>query len=257
MKTKCNFSVLLLAATLLIAIAFRTQAQSRRINNIVLVHGAFVDGSGWRPVFELLVKKGYHVTVVQHSLKSFSEDIAETNRVINQQNGPVILVGHSYGGAIITEAGNNTHVEGLVYIAAHAPDQGENEADLGKKTPSAYKSLKKGNDGYDHIDPASFRADFAGDLEPSWARFMAYSQPPTKDMVFHGVISKASWRNKPSWYMVAGSDRIINPNLERFYAKRAHSHMAEVKGASHAVFASRPNEVAALIIEAANKAVLK
>jgi pimeloyl-ACP methyl ester carboxylesterase len=230
--------------------AVHVVAQNRKINNVVLVHGAFVDGSGWKPVFDILVKKGYHVSVVQHTLTSFESDIAATNRILDQQSGPCILVGHSYGGAIITEAGINPHVAGLVYIAAHAPDQGENEADLGKKTPAAYKSLKKGTDGIDFIEPANFFADFAADVNPATANFMA-------DNIFHGIIKNASWRTKPSWYMVAGADKIINPDLERMYAKRAKSFTVEIKGASHAVFLSRPEEVAALIIKAADRASTK
>lgn len=257
MKTKHQIFPALFALLLVMASILKVQAQTSKINNIVLVHGAFVDGSGWKPVYDILVKKGYHVSVVQQTLNSFEGDIAAANRVLNQQRGSCILVGHSYGGAIITEAGNNTHVAGLVYIAAHAPDKGENEADMGKKTPSAYKSLQKGTDGFDYIAPASFPADFAADLDPTWAHFMASSQPPTSDKVFHGVIQNAAWRTKPSWYMVAGADRIINPELEKFYAKRAKSQMVLVKGASHAVFASRPNEVADLIIQAAEHALNK
>lgn len=247
---KKNIQLLFLTVSMLLTVD--ASAQNRKINNIVLVHGAFVDGSGWKPVFDILVSKGFHVSVVQHSLTSFEGDIAATKRILDQQNGPCILVGHSYGGAVITEAGNDPHVAGLVYIAAHAPDNGENEADLGKRTPSAYKSLKKGTDGIDFIDPQSFVADFAADLEPSTAKFMAHSQPPTYDKIFHGVIKEAAWRNKPSWYMVAGDDRIIAPELERMYAKRAKSHTVEIEGASHAVFMSRPDDVAKLIISAAN-----
>jgi pimeloyl-ACP methyl ester carboxylesterase len=250
-----NIQFRLLALIVMYCIsAVHVLAQARKINNVVLVHGAFVDGSGWKPVFDILVKKGYHVSVVQQTLTSFESDIAATNRVLDQQSGPCILVGHSYGGAIITEAGINPHVAGLVYIAAHAPDKGENEADLGKKTPAAYKSLKKGSDGIDAIEPAKFFEDFAADVDPATANFMAFSQPPTYDNIFHGMIKNAAWRTKPSWYMVAGADKIINPDLERMYAKRAKSYTVEVKGASHAVFLSRPKEVAALIIKATENA---
>jgi pimeloyl-ACP methyl ester carboxylesterase len=145
----------------------------------------------------------------------------------------------------------------LVYIAAHAPDTGENEANLGKKTPAAYKSLIKGSDGIDFINPEKFHEDFAADLDANDARFMAYSQPPTYDVIFHGVIKNAAWRNKPSWYMVAGADKIINPELERMYAKRANSYTVEIEGASHSVFVSRPKDVAALIIKAAESDAIK
>lgn len=224
------------------------------IKNIVLVHGAFVDGSGWKPVYDILVKKGYHVSVTQHPLISFEGDVAAVNRILDLQDGPCILVGHSYGGAIITIAGNNNHIKGLVYIAAHAPDSGESEGGNGKKYPSAYKSLQKGADGFDYILPVNFAADFAADLPKDVADFMAYSQPPTADVVFKAIIDNPAWRNKPSWYMVAKSDRIINPDLERMYAKRAKSTTVEIEGASHSVFMSHPEDVAKMIIDAAEHA---
>ncbi|CAM3954738.1 Pimeloyl-ACP methyl ester carboxylesterase [Pedobacter westerhofensis] len=221
------------------------------VKNIVLVHGAFVDGSGWKPVYDILYKKGYHVTVTQQPLNSFENDVAAVKRVLDLQDGPCILVGHSYGGAVITVAGNDPHVAGLVYIAAHAPDKGETEAGNGKLYPSAYKSLQKGADGFDYIKPEMFYADFAADLPKYRATFMADAQMPTADVVFRAVIQTPAWRSRPSWYMVAQSDRIINPDLERFYAKRATSKTVEIAGASHAVFESHPVEVANLIIDAA------
>ena len=224
------------------------------IKNIVLVHGAFVDGSGWKPVYDILTKKGYHVTVTQQPLTSFDGDIAAVTRVLAMQDGPCILVGHSYGGAIITVAGNDSHVAGLVYIAAHAPDKGESEGGNGKLYPSAYKSLQKPADGFDYIAPKSFHADFAADLPAKIADFEANAQMPTVDSVFHAIIQNPAWRVKPSWYMVAKSDRIINPDLERMYAKRAKSTTVEIAGASHSVYESHPEEVAKMIIEAAEKA---
>lgn len=232
---------------------FMSSAQAQQVTpvkNIVLVHGAFVDGSGWKPVYDILVSKGYHVSVVQQPLTSFEADLAAVQRVLDLQNGPCILVGHSYGGGLITEAGNDQHVKGLVYIAAHAPDKGESEADNGKRIPPAYKSLQKPANGFDYIDPAQFPADFAGDLPEKQAEFMANSQMHTADQVFHAVIQNPAWRSKPSWFMVAKADRIINPDLERMYAKRAGSHTVEIEGASHAVFMSHPKDVAALIIAA-------
>ncbi|WP_210420855.1 alpha/beta fold hydrolase [Chitinophaga sp. XS-30] len=230
------------------------QAQvSPRVQNIVLVHGAFVDGSGWQQVYEILSKKGYKVSIAQPALTTFEGDVAAVKRVINLQDGPCILVGHSYGGAVITTAGNDSLVRGLVYIAAHAPDQGESEADNGKIFPAAYKSLIKGNDGWDYIDPKMFAADFSGDLPKSKADFMANSQTPTADVVFHAIIQNPAWKTKPVWYMVAKSDRIINPELERMYAKRANSKkIVEVEGASHSVYISHSKEVADLIISAAD-----
>ena len=224
------------------------------IKNIVLVHGAFVDGSGWRPVYDQLTRQGYHVSIVQQPLTSFAGDVAAVNRIVDQQDGPCILVGHSYGGAIITEAGNNPKVAGLVYIAAHAPDKGESEGGNGKLYPSAYKSLQKGRDGFDYIDPARFYQDFAADLPADIATFEGNAQMPTADTVFHAIIQNPAWRIKPSWYMVAKSDRIINPDLERMYAKRAHSQVVEIPGASHSVYESHPKEVASLIREAATQA---
>jgi pimeloyl-ACP methyl ester carboxylesterase len=225
-----------------------------KVSNIVLVHGAFVDGSGWKGVFDILSEKGYHVTVTQQPLTSFEADVDAVKRVLDQQDGPCILVGHSYGGAVITAAGNDPHVAGLVYIAAHAPDSGESEAGNGKLYPPAYKSLVVGKDGFDHIDPTMFPADFAGDVRKATADFMANAQMPVADKNFHVLIKDPAWKTRPSWYMVAEADRIINPDLERMYAKRAGSHTVEVAGASHSVFISHPAEVATLIMEAAAKA---
>jgi len=229
------------------------QKTSPHINNIVLVHGAFLDGSGWEAVYQILTAKGYKVTVTQHTLRNFDDDEALVERAINQQVGPCILVGHSYGGVIISAAGNNPKVAGLVYVAAHAPEAGELRADLVKKYPSAYKSLIKGEDGLNYINPAKFAEDFAGGVPAAKANFLANSQAPTADKVFAAVITKAAWKTKPSWYVVAAADRIINPDLERFYAKRTQAKdVVEIKGASHSVFVSHPKEVAKLILEAAN-----
>lgn len=249
-----NINRFMVACSIASAILFTlpsTAQQVAPIKNVVLVHGAFVDGSGWKPVYELLVSKGYHVSIVQQPLTSFNDDLAAVRRVLDLQDGPCILVGHSYGGGLITEAGNDSHVAGLVYIAAHAPDKGESEADNGKRMPSAYKSLLKPSNGFDYIDPSRFAADFAGDLPLKQATFMADSQMPISDQAFHAIIQNPAWRTKPSWYMVAKSDRIINPDLERMYAKRAGSHTVEIEGASHSVFESHPKEVAKLIVEAA------
>jgi pimeloyl-ACP methyl ester carboxylesterase len=223
------------------------------VKNIVLVHGAFVDGSGWKPVYSILVKVGYNVSIVQQPLTSFADDLAAVKRVIEMQDGPCILVAHSYGGALITVAGNDPKVVGLVYIASHAPDSGESEAGNGKIYPPAYKSLKKTGDRFDYLDPSKFPADFAAGLPKDQAEFMAHSQMLTADTVFHAIVSNPAWKIKPSWYMVAKSDRIINPDLERMYAKRAHSHTVEIEGASHSVFESHPQEVAKLIMDAAEQ----
>jgi pimeloyl-ACP methyl ester carboxylesterase len=225
------------------------------IKNIVLVHGAFVDGSGWKAVYDILVKDGYSVTVVQDPLTSLEEDVAATKRILDRQPGQCILVGHSYGGAVITEAGTDPHVAGLVYIAAHAPEQGETEAANGKKFPNSSKPLIKTPDGFVFLDPSNFPTDFAADLPREQAEFMAHSQMPTAAKVFTTAITNPAWKLKPSWYLVAKEDKTINPNLERMYAERAHSHKVEIEGASHAVYVSHPKEVAALIEEAAQHAI--
>jgi pimeloyl-ACP methyl ester carboxylesterase len=222
------------------------------VKNIVLVHGAFVDGSGWRPVYEILKRDGYDVTIVQEPLSGLEEDVAATKRLLEQQSGPCILVGHSYGGAIITEAGNEPNVVGLVYIAAHAPDEGETETGNGKRFPAAGRdAIQKGPDGYVRLDPSRYPSEFAADLSADEARFEARAQVFTAAKVFSTPIHHPAWKLKPSWYMVAGADRIISPDLERMYAARARSHTVEVPGASHSVYRSHPKEVAALIEAAA------
>jgi pimeloyl-ACP methyl ester carboxylesterase len=231
------------------------QAQNIPVKNIVLVHGAWADGSGWKGVSDILVRDGYNVSVVQEPETSFKEDVAATNRVLAQQDGPCILVAHSYGGSVITEAGNNPVVVGLVYVAAHMPDSGENEADNGKLFPGDLgrsAAIKKTADGFTYLDPAQFHQYFAADLPAEQAAFMARSQVLNAADNFRAVITTAAWRSKPSWMLVAGADRTINPDLERWYAARANSHKVEVAGASHSVYVSRPKVVAALIEEAAS-----
>jgi len=232
-------------------------AQSIPVKNIVLVHGAWVDGSGWKPVYEILIGDGYRVSVVQEPLTSLEDDVAATKRILDLQKGPCILVGHSYGGSIITEAGIQPSVVGLVYVAAHAPDVGENESALGKRTPSATSkqkgAIKQTDDGFTFLDPADFYKDFAADLPREQAEFESRSQILTAAKVFTTPMTAAAWKTKPSWAIVAGADRIINPDLERWYYARAHSHAKELAGASHSVYESHPKEVAALIEEAAQK----
>jgi pimeloyl-ACP methyl ester carboxylesterase len=231
--------------------------QEHRVRNIVLVHGAWADGSGWKGVYDILIKDGYNLSVVQEPETSFRDDVAATKRVLAQQDGPCILVAHSYGGAVITEAGTDSSVAGLVYIAAHMPDAGENEADDGKRFPSDLSkstALKKTADGFTYLDPAQFHEYFAADLSTEQAAFMARSQVLNLADNFKAVITTAAWRSKPSWVLVAGADRAINPDLERWYATRGKSHKVEVSGASHSVYISRPKEVAALIEEAASHA---
>src|SRR5213080_988447 len=227
------------------------------VKNIVLVHGAWADGSGWRGVYDILVKDGYNVSIVQEPETSFQEDVAATKRVLAQQDGPCILVAHSYGGAVITEAGTDPSVAGLVYVAANMPDAGENEADDGKRFPSDLSkstAIKKTADGFTYLDPAQFHEYFAADLSTEQAAFMAQSQVLNFADNFKAAITTAAWRTKPSWMLVATKDRAINPDLERRYAERAKSHKVEVAGASHSVYVSRPKEITALIEEAATHA---
>src|SRR5271167_2695411 len=224
-----------------------------RIKNIVLVHGAWADASGWKSVYEILTKDGYNVTMVQEPETTFKEDVAATKRVLDLQDGPTILVAHSYGGAGITEAGMHPSVVGLVYIAAHMPDAGETESADGKRFPSDLAksgAIKKTPDGFTYIDPAQFHEYFAADLPADQAAFMARSQVLNLGDNFSGTITAAAWRTKPSWALVAASDRTINPDLERWYATRAGSHKVEVPGASHCVYISHAKEAAALIEEA-------
>ncbi|MGA8509584.1 MAG: alpha/beta hydrolase [Candidatus Sulfotelmatobacter sp.] len=232
------------------------QNQAHGVRNIVLVHGAWADGSGWKGVYDILVKDGYNVSIVQEPETSFKDDVAATKRVLALQDGPCILVAHSYGGAVITEAGTDPSVAGLVYVAAHMPDAGENEADDGKRFPSDLSksgALRKTADGFTYLDPAQFHEYFAADLSDEQAAFMARSQVLNFADNFKAVITTAAWRSKPSWMLVAGADRTINPDLERWYAKRAKSHIVEVAGASHSVYASHPKEVADVIERAARE----
>ncbi len=242
---------------LLTCCALSAQNKEHLVRNIVLVHGAWADGSGWKGVYDILVKDGYNVSIVQEPETSFKEDVAATRRVLALQNGPCILVAHSYGGAVITEAGTDPSVAGLVYIAAHMPDAGENESDDGKRFPSDLSksnAIKKTADGFTYLDPAQFHEYFAADLTAEQAAFMARSQVMNLADNFKAVITTPAWKSKPSWMLVATADRTINPDLERWYAVRANSQKVEVSGASHSVYVSRPKEVAALIEEAASHA---
>ncbi len=253
-KASQSLFILLL---LLTCCTLSAQNEEHRIRNIVLVHGAWADGSGWKAVYDVLIKDGFNVSIVQEPETSFKEDVAATRRVLALQNGPCILVAHSYGGAVITEAGTDPAVAGLVYIAAHMPDAGENEADDGKRFPSDLSkstAIKKTADGFTYLDPAQFHEYFAADLSADQAAFMARSQVLNFADNFKAVITVAAWRSKPSWMLVAGADRTINPDLERWYAARAKSHTVDVAGASHSVYVSRPREAAALIEEAASHA---
>ena len=223
------------------------------IKNVVLVHGAFADGSGWEDVANILKKDGYTVAVVQHPETSYAEDVKATKALIDRQSAPVVLVGHSYGGAVITEAGNDPNVAALVYIAAFAPDTGESCNTIEKAVPPATTGIKATNDGYFYIDPAAFHADFAADVPQAKADFMAISQVLISADSFTSQIKTPAWKSKPSWYMVATGDRSINPQQERMMAKRAHAKTVEVNS-SHVAYISHPKETAKLIEEAATSA---
>ena len=242
---------------LLTCCTLAAQKESPPIRNIVLVHGAWADGSGWEGVYDILAKHAYKVSIVQEPETSFREDVAATKRVIAQQDGPCVVVAHSYGGAVITEAANDPKVMALVYVAAHMPDAGESEAEDGKRFPSDLSkstAIKKTADGFTYLDPTQFHEYFAADLPAEQAAFMARSQVFNYAENFNAVITTPAWRSKPNWMLVPTKDRTINPDLERWYAARAKSHKVEVEGASHAVYVSRPKEVAALIEEAASHA---
>jgi pimeloyl-ACP methyl ester carboxylesterase len=223
--------------------------------NIVLVHGGFVDGSGWESVYSLLKKDGYNVAIVQNPTISLAGDVAATKLVINEQNGPVVLVGHSYGGAVITEAGTDPKVVGLVYITAFAPDKGESVNSLIKDPPpdAPVPPILPPKDGYLFLDKTKFAASFAGDVDAEKAAFMADAQVPWGIQALAGEISDPAWKSKPSWYLLATDDRMIPPPAQRFMSERAGSTVVEVAG-SHAIYVSQPNAVAALIKQAAQGA---
>ena len=228
--------------------------------NIVLVHGAWADGSGWEGVYRSLRKKNFSVSVVQNPTISLADDVQATRRILAAQNGPVILVGHSYGGAVITEAGNDSKVVGLVYIAGWVPDKGESVNSL---IDNLIKSAPPGGpvppilppqDGFLLLDKAKFPASFAADVDPERAAFMADSQVPWGLGGLTESISEPAWRSKPSWYLVAAEDRMIPPAAQRFMSKRAGATVAEAAG-SHAVYVSQPAVVANLIVQAAKEAI--
>src|SRR6202161_2002341 len=219
---------LCIVLTLLTCGVLSAQNQAHGVRNIVLVHGAWADGSGWKGVYDILVKDNYNVSIVQEPETSFKEDVAAVKRTLALQDGPCILVAHSYGGAVITEAGSDPAVAGLVYIAAHMPDAGENEADDGKRFPSDLSksnAIKKTADGFTYIDPAQFHEYFAADLSAAQAAFMARSQVLNAAGNFKAVITTAAWRSEPSWMLVAAKDKTINPDLKRWYAERARSNI--------------------------------
>jgi pimeloyl-ACP methyl ester carboxylesterase len=227
------------------------------VKNVVLVHGGFVDGSGWEGVYTALKTSGYSVTIVQNATLSLADDVATTRRAIAAQDGPVILVGHSYGGAVITEAGTDPQVAGLVYVAAFAPDKGESVSSLIKDPPpgAAVPPILPPVDGYLLLDKMKFAASFADDVSPEKAAFMADSQVPWGVDALSGAVSEPAWKEKPSWYLLATEDRMIPPDAQRLMAKRAGSTTVEAQG-SHAIYVSQPQAVASLIAKAATSTEL-
>lgn len=219
--------------------------------SVVLVHGGFVDGSGWEPVYRILRDAGHQVSVVQNPTKSLADDVAVTNRVLDQRENQVILVGHSYGGAVITEAGNHPNVDALVYISAFAPDTGESVNTLIADPPpgAPVPPILPPVDGFLFLDKEKFPSSFAGDVDPGKAAFMADSQVPWGIDALGGEISEAAWRNKPSWYLVTTQDRMIPPDAQRTMASRAGATVTETD-ASHSVYVSQPEPVAAIITAA-------
>ena len=231
-----------------------SQTTDSAVRNVVLVHGGFVDGSGWEAVYGILRRDGFTVGVVQNPTTSLADDVAATRRVVAAQDGPVILVGHSYGGAVITEAGNDPKVVSLVYIAAFAPDRGESVATLIKDPPpgAPVPPILPPTDGYLLLDREKFAGSFAADVDPELAAFMADAQVPWGVEALSGTISEPAWRSKPSWYLIATEDRMIPPTAQRFMSLRAGATVVEVAG-SHAIYVSQPAAVANWIATAAKE----
>jgi pimeloyl-ACP methyl ester carboxylesterase len=249
-STMPNKSVAAAIAAVAFLSAAIAPARAEPVKNIVLVHGAFADGSGWRDVANILVKDGYTVSVVQEPLTSLADDVAATKRVLEMQQGPTLLVGHSYGGVVITEAGNAPNVVGLVYIAAFIPDNGESAVSLLSSAPAANNDMRATKDDFLYLDPAAFIADFAADVAPAQANFMAHAQQMLAKAAGGAPVTAAAWHQKKSWALIASRDHNINPDLERSMAKRAGSETIEVP-ASHAAYVSKPDDVARLIERAA------
>jgi pimeloyl-ACP methyl ester carboxylesterase len=225
--------------------------------NVVLVHGGFVDGSGWQGVYDLLKKDGFNVTIVQNPTVSLTDDVVVTKRALAAQDGPAVLVGHSYGGVVITEAGIDPKVASLVYIAAFAPDAGESVGSLIKNPPpgAPVPPILAPQDGFLFLDRTQFRAAFAADVNADAAAFMADSQVPWGLDALNGAVTEPAWKSKPSWYLVATEDKMIPPDAQRAMSKRAGATVVEAAG-SHAIYVSQPQAVAALIAKAARGAAM-
>lgn len=227
-----------------------TSSEPTGVKNIVIVPGAFVDGSGWRVVHDILIHRGYHVTVEQPRVETLADDIDLTRELIRQQDGPVLLVGHSYGGAVITVAGNRDKVKGLVYVAALEPSEGESVSQLLGSKPAPSNDIVSTRDGHLYVEPSKFAADFAADLTTNRTAFMAVSQPQANSAAFNATASAAAWHSKPTWAVVTTDDHVLNPDLQRSMYERAGSKVTDIK-ASHLVYISQPELVAKVIEEAA------
>jgi pimeloyl-ACP methyl ester carboxylesterase len=250
-----NFLTLAMAAAMSLATTANAAAPNHAPNsarNVVLVHGGFVDGSGWQKVYNILKKDGYNVTVVQNPTITLADDVAVTRRAIAQQDGPVVLVGHSYGGVVVSEAGTDPKVQSLVYIAAFAPDKGESVQSLIANPPpgAPQPPILPPQDGFLFLDRAKFAASFAGDVPAGEANFMADSQVPWGVQALAGTVTEPAWKSKPSWYLVSTEDHMIPPPAQRMMAKRAGAKVSEVSG-SHAIYVSHPEAVAKIIEQAA------
>jgi pimeloyl-ACP methyl ester carboxylesterase len=245
---------MLVSIVLSLGIASVGTAWAEPVKNIVLVHGAFVDGSSWSKVIPILQSKGYNVTAVQIPLTSLADDVATTKRALARQNGPAILVGHSWGGVVITEAGTDPKVVGLVYVAAFAPDQGETVSDLGKAYPAPPALASPIADAQGFLTlPADAFAKFGSDLPEKDTRVVGAAQGPIAASAFAAQVAGAAWKTKPSWYIVSSLDQAIAPDEERFFAKRMKATTTELK-ASHMAMLSQPKAVAEVIMDAAGKA---
>jgi pimeloyl-ACP methyl ester carboxylesterase len=246
------FKTLVMTSAVAVAGISATYAQRTPVKHIVLVHGAFADGSGWKPVYDILTRKGYHVSIVQNPLTSLKDDVNATNSVINAQDGQVVLVGHSWGGTVITEAGVNPKVASLVYVAAFMPDRGESTGKWVAAAPPAPEAGFTNPDafGYVYFDHEKFHGGFAADLSEEQSAFMNASQVPIVGKSFEEPVQEAAWKTKPSFGIVATEDKALNPATERAMYKRANAKITEIK-ASHVVFISQPEAVAKVIIEAA------
>src|ERR1700693_6279186 len=249
-----TLSAALIAAGLLLGSGQTVIAAPTDIHNVLLVHGAFADGSGWEAVAKLLEKDGYTVSVLQEPETSYADDQKYAKAALDAMDGPVVLVGHSYGGSVITEAGNHPKVAALVYIAAFALDEGESCGSIEQALPQASKAFKPDSNGNWWIEQEHFAADFAADILPEKAAFLAVSQVPISTDAFTHKVTSPAWKTKPTWYMVAPADRSINPDQERMMAKRAKAKTVEVNS-SHVAYMSHPKETAKLIEEAATSAV--